>query len=159
MYYIFVFIFSDNQLIKFITYTCGWASTRVKFKFKSSFYETLPGVCSTRECYAINFARIYFLLKFCVFFDSISIIISRIGRIPKYNLLGDKCNVKCKWNIYGIDSGQLSIWNRKTLAQYEYHIYIYIYIYIYIVNLFFCCVTCNFSSGKKGKTFVLLLVY
>ena len=27
-------------------------------------------------------------------------------------------------------SGQLSIWNRKTLAQYEYHIYIYIYIYI-----------------------------
>ena len=29
-------------------------------------------------------------------------------------------------------SGQLSIWNRKTLAQYEYHMYIYIYIYIYI---------------------------
>ena len=29
-------------------------------------------------------------------------------------------------------SGQLSIWNRKTLPQYEYHIYLYIYIYIYI---------------------------
>ena len=28
-------------------------------------------------------------------------------------------------------SGQLSIWNQKTLVQNEYHIYIYIYIYIY----------------------------
>ena len=39
-------------------------------------------------------------------------------------------------------SGQLSIWNRKTLPQYEYHIYlyifyiyIYIYIYVYIVHI------------------------
>ena len=33
-----------------------------------------------------------------------------------------------------IYSGQLSIWNRKTLAQNEYHIYIYIYIYIWYLN-------------------------
>ena len=33
-------------------------------------------------------------------------------------------------------SGQLSIWNRKTLPQYEYHIYIYIYIYsVLYVNI------------------------
>ena len=36
-------------------------------------------------------------------------------------------------------SGQLSIWNRKTLPQYEYHIYLYIfYIYIYIYICIYC---------------------
>ena len=29
-------------------------------------------------------------------------------------------------------SGQLSVWNRKTLPQYEDHIYLYIYIYMYV---------------------------
>ena len=50
-----------------------------------------------------------------------------------------KINQECVFllNIYYIyHSGQLSIWNRKILAQNEYHVcvclYIYIYIYIYI---------------------------
>ena len=58
-------------------------------------------------------------------------------------------------------SGQLSIWNQKTLAQYEYHIYIYIYIYINIFTKLFEYIApyfrCNFFqtfSEKLNQKFV-----
>ena len=40
--------------------------------------------------------------------------------------------------MFESQSGQLSIWNRKTLAQNEYHTYyLYIHTYIYIYNIIY----------------------
>ena len=56
-------------------------------------------------------------------------------------------------------SGQLSIWNRKTLPQYEYHIYLYIfyiYIYIYIYIYMYILYTSHISKFWQQLHFTII---